>query len=56
MILDQAHQEIKKLGYNKTYLLAQTRAKPFYQKLGYNEFGPIIDDEGVDHIWMVKTI
>lgn len=37
-------------------LHSQLRAKEFYQKCGFQEFGEIELDEGCPHIWMKKYI
>ncbi|MDO4943775.1 MAG: GNAT family N-acetyltransferase [Ruminococcus sp.] len=43
-------------GYKETALSAQVRAKEFYQKLGYKEFGEEFFDEYCPHIMMKKII
>lgn len=43
-------------GYKETVLSAQVRAKQFYYKLGYNEFGEEYLDEYCPHIMMKKIM
>jgi len=43
-------------GYKETALSAQIRAKEFYRKLGYKEFGKEYLDEYCPHVMMKKTI
>lgn len=43
-------------GYKETALSAQVRAKEFYRKLGYKEFGEEFFDEYCPHIMMKKII
>lgn len=43
-------------GYKETALSAQVRAKQFYHKLGYNEFGEEYLDEYCPHIMMKKIL
>lgn len=40
----------------KAILHAQTHALRFYEKLGYVASGPIFDEEGIDHVFMAKTL
>jgi predicted GNAT family N-acyltransferase len=45
------HTTLKKLGLN-----AQLTALPFYQKLGYQEYGDIFLDANIEHKSMIKEI
>lgn len=43
-------------GITKAKLGAQTHALGFYEKLGFQAFGPIYDDAGIDHRDMVLNL
>ena len=47
---------VKSVNGNTLKLHAQCRAKEFYEKLGYVEYGDVENEEGVPHIWMKKVI
>lgn len=55
-IVTAAEEEIKKLGGTKTVIHAQLRVKEFYESLGYEAFGEIDLEEGVEHIMMQKKL
>ena len=38
------------------HLHAQCRATPFYERRGYEQYGPVELDEHVEHIWMRKAL
>lgn len=42
-------------GGRSAVIHAQTRARGFYERIGYSVFGEPDEEEGVPHIWM-KTI
>ncbi|MBA4534151.1 GNAT family N-acetyltransferase [Brevibacillus halotolerans] len=43
-------------GNSTLKLSAQLQAQPFYEKLGYEGYGEIFDDAGIDHIMMKKQL
>lgn len=55
-VLEAAEQEIIRMGGESISLHAQVKAKEFYQKSGYREYGEIDLDEDRPHIWMRKEI
>ncbi|MBQ7380222.1 MAG: GNAT family N-acetyltransferase [Clostridia bacterium] len=55
IMLQKAEQLVISRGGHSIYLHAQCRAKTFYEKCGYQAFGNIDYDEGVEHVHMVKT-
>lgn len=55
-LIFEAEKAAKKFGASEIRLHSQCRAKEFYQKCGYTEFGEIEDEEGCPHIWMIKYI
>ena len=55
-LLSAAELTARSMGAELLQLHSQLRAKEFYQKCGYQEFGEIELDEGCPHIWMKKYI
>jgi predicted GNAT family N-acyltransferase len=43
-------------GIARVKLGAQTHALGFYEKLGFQAFGPVYDDAGIDHRDMVLEL
>ena len=56
MMLAEAEKCASDKGGNILMLHSQCRAKDFYAKSGYTEFGEIGYDEGCPHIWMKKQL
>jgi len=54
-LLDAAQSLVLTKGGHSIHLHAQVRAAAFYQNNGYQSYGNVDQDEGVDHIWMKKT-
>lgn len=50
-LLEKAEEE----GVEKLYIDSQVRAVGFYRKFGFKEYGDIFDDEGIEHVSMVKV-
>jgi predicted GNAT family N-acyltransferase len=46
----------KEHGFKEIELHAQLTAKPFYEKLGYQEFGDEFLDAGIRHVAMKKEL
>jgi predicted GNAT family N-acyltransferase len=44
------------LGLEVIALNAQVAVIPFYERLGYQAFGPVFDEAGIDHRRMSKTL
>ncbi len=55
-LIHECEMTAQKLGASEIMLHSQCRAKDFYLKCGYTEFGEIEDEEGCPHIWMKKYI
>lgn len=55
-IINEAEQLVIEKGGKALILHSQCRAKDFYGKLGFIEYGEIGYDEGCPHIWMKKTL
>lgn len=56
LIVAGAEEEIKKIGGEKAVIHAQLRVKKFYESIGYQAFGEIDLEEGVEHIMMEKSL
>jgi hypothetical protein len=52
--VEEAEKCVMGKGGKSISLHAQCRAKEFYKKLGYEEYGEIGDDQECPHIWMKK--
>lgn len=55
-IIKQLENKAKEMGATSTHLGAQCRAKEFYEKLGYVEYGEVYFDEYCPHIHMKHEI
>ncbi len=55
-IVTEAEKHLISKGCNEIWLHSQCQATPFYEKLGYTQFGEIEDDQGQPHIWMKKEL
>lgn len=56
LLVQEAENQIRRLGGTKLALMAQIRVQKFYEKNGYTAVGEPCDDEGCPHIWMVKAL
>lgn len=55
-LLQAAEEEAMRHGAVRTALHAQCRVIPFYEKSGYEAYGPIEFEEHVEHQWMRKDL
>jgi predicted GNAT family N-acyltransferase len=55
-VLTALEVEARKRSYAGVLLHAQVAAKGFYQKFGYEPFGPIFDEAGMPHLEMKKML
>ena len=55
-LLQEAEKWAKTKGYNCIKLGAQVQALAFYHHNGYQEYGSVFDDAGIDHVMMEKKI
>ena len=55
-LLTFAEATARAKGADQIRLHSQLRAKQFYKKCGYEEYGEIELDEGCPHIWMKKNL
>ena len=56
VVVEESEKAVAALGGQSVILHAQCRAQHFYHTLGYQEYGPVEDEEGVPHQWMRKKI
>ncbi|MTE14715.1 GNAT family N-acetyltransferase [Nocardia aurantiaca] len=49
-------ERVRQRGLDAVELHSQTRARGFYEKLGYRAYGEIGIDAGIPHIWMRRTL
>lgn len=52
IIIEKAVEYVKSLNGESLILHSQMRAKEFYKKQGFKEYGEIEYEEGCPHIWM----
>lgn len=52
MVLEKAHEDMKKLGATKITISAQIQAQGFYETLGYKAYGDVYPEENIPHIAM----
>ena len=55
-IIQEAERIAREKGATEMHLHAQCRAMDFYLKNGYEPYGEIVPEEGVDHQWMRKDL
>lgn len=55
-LMDALEAEAKRLGHARVILGAQLTAIPFYERLGYDAYGPEFDDAGIPHRMMNKRV
>lgn len=56
LLLEEAEEQVRRLGGKKLTLMAQIRVQRFYEKNGYKPVGEPCSDEGCPHIWMEKEL
>lgn len=56
MMIDYMENEIKRTGFSKAKLNAQTHARKFYEALGYHAISEEFMDAGIPHITMIKDL
>ncbi|MGG5358135.1 MULTISPECIES: GNAT family N-acetyltransferase [unclassified Enterococcus] len=55
-IVEEAENFARKHGYNTILLGAQLPAVPFYEKMGYQSYGDVFIDAGMEHLNMEKRL
>lgn len=55
-ILAESERAAKEAGATEMHLHAQCNAMPFYERSGYEAYGPVEYDEHVEHRWMSKKL
>lgn len=56
VVVDSLTEKAEEKGLKEIHLHAQLTARGFYEKLGFEAYGPIFDDAGIDHISMKKKL
>ena len=54
--LAEAERVARERGATSMRLHAQCRAAGFYERAGYEQYGPVELDEHVEHVWMRKRL
>lgn len=55
-LMAEAERIAREQGGVEMHLHAQLQAQPFYERLGYEAYGPVELDEHVEHQWMKKSL
>ncbi|RDB59308.1 GNAT family N-acetyltransferase [Gordonibacter sp. 28C] len=55
-LLAESERLARAAGAVEMHLHAQCRVTSFYERVGYEQYGPVELDEHVEHIWMRKTL
>lgn len=55
-LLAESERLAREAGAAEVHLHAQCRVTPFYERAGYEQYGPVELDEHVEHIWMKKAL
>ena len=55
-LLAESERLAREAGATEMHLHAQCRVTPFYERMGYAQYGPVELDEHVEHIWMEKLL
>ena len=56
LLLAEAERVARERGAASMRLHAQCRAAGFYERAGYEQYGPVELDEHVEHVWMRKPL
>ncbi|MCY6371315.1 GNAT family N-acetyltransferase [Clostridium ganghwense] len=56
VLMENMLMKAEELGANEIRLHAQFYAKNFYEKLGFEAYGKIFNEAGIDHICMKKDL
>ena len=55
-LLAESERLARESGATEMHLHAQCHVTPFYERRGYEQYGPVELDEHVEHIWMRKAL
>lgn len=55
-VMERLIERCMEKGFDTVYVHAQTRAKGFYKRLGFEEYGEVFMEAGIPHINMKKVI
>lgn len=53
LVMSSFMNRIFNQGFDEIYLHAQTRVRGFYEKIGFNSYGDVYDEAGIEHVSMV---
>jgi predicted GNAT family N-acyltransferase len=55
-LLDEADVQARALGAERIALAAQLSAQPMYERAGYEPYGDVFLDAGIEHVMMEKAL
>lgn len=55
-LLDEADAEARALGGERIALAAQVTAQSVYERAGYEPYGEVFPDAGIEHVMMAKDL
>ncbi len=55
-LLDEADVQARALGAERIALAAQLTAQPMYERAGYEPYGDVFLDAGIEHVMMEKAL
>jgi predicted GNAT family N-acyltransferase len=55
-LITEAEARARALGAERIVLAAQLSAQPLYDRAGYNVFGEVFLDAGIEHVMMAKPL
>ena len=55
-LLSEADRAAHRAGTDRIVLKAQLEAMPVYARAGYEAYGDVVLDAGIDHRWMAKQL
>jgi predicted GNAT family N-acyltransferase len=55
-LLEEADAQSRTLGGERIALAAQLTAQPIYRRAGYEPYGDVFLDAGIDHVMMAKDL
>ena len=55
-LLDEADARARKLGATRIALAAQLSARQLYERAGYEPYGDVFLDAGIEHVMMAKRL
>ncbi len=56
LVVNELIRRCREKGFDEVFVHSQTRAKGFYKKLGFEEYGDVYMEAGIAHVNMKKSI